>query len=588
MFDKNLTKLPGFMRVMALLLVSSLAQAACIAALSLALAHTLANLWNGASLADQGLPIAVFLACFLARHVILYVQGELLDSYARSQARSLRERMLETAFASNSDIVGHEGTAAVAAHAIEGIDQIENYLRIILPKIVGVVAIPIPLLICAFVHDWVTGVILLVAFPVIIFYMVLLGRTAKARAEAQYATYTRMSNHFIDTLRGLDTLKAFGAAKPYGATVFDVSERFREATIRTLRVATLSGAVLDLIATFGVAAVAIMLAFRLMDGSLSLYVGLACLILSPEYFRPIREFAGDFHASFDGKNALIAVLGILDAGDADPTEAPAVANWDKNPVLRLSHVSFSYGQPSRPGSDDGADATPSLALDDISFELRGNRRVGIVGTSGSGKSTLAALLGGFNLPASGSIEACGTQLAHLRVPDWQRQMLFIPQDPYLFSTTLRENIAFYTPQATDEDIDRAVRMVGLESLVSELPQGLDTRVGEGGRGLSGGQAQRVALCRALLDPSRKVLVFDEPTAHLDIETELELKERMLPIMQDRLVLFATHRMHWLQNMDWVLVLENGCLVEQGTPHELLARDGALTRLARQMRGGDAA
>ena len=159
--------------------------------------------------------------------------------------------------------------------------------------------------------------------------------------------------------------------------------------------------------------------------------------------------------------------------------------------------------------------------------MRGFKRIGIVGASGSGKSTLANVLGGFLAPSAGAVFAAGRRLDDLREPSWQRQVIYIPQDPYLFHATLRENIAFYRPDAADEEVERAVRAMGLEGLVAELPEGLGTLVGEGGRALSGGERQRVALARALLDRSRRVLVFDEPTAHLDIETELELKERML-------------------------------------------------------------
>ena len=164
-------------------------------------------------------------------------------------------------------------------------------------------------------------------------------------------------------------------------------------------------------------------------------------------------------------------------------------------------------------------------------------------------------------------------------------MAYIPQDPYLFHATLRENLVFYCPDATDDEVARAVEVMGLEGLVDELPRGLDTRIGEGARPLSGGQAQRIALARAFLDRSRRILLFDEPTAHLDIETEMELKERMLPLMEGRLVFFATHRLHWVDDMDLVVVMEGGRVAELGAPEELRAGGGAFARLAAQLEGG---
>ena len=170
-------------------------------------------------------------------------------------------------------------------------------------------------------------------------------------------------------------------------------------------------------------------------------------------------------------------------------------------------------------------------------------------------------------------------------PNWQKQLTYIPQTPYIFSTSLRENIAFYHPEATDVEIQEAIKVVGLTDLVNELPEGLDTEIGSGKRALSGGQAQRIALARAFLDQSRRVMVFDEPTAHLDIETELELKEKMLPLMKDHLVFFATHRLHWMKQMDYIFVMEQVKLVEQGTYDQLLVNpNGAFNRMVCQMRG----
>lgn len=621
MVDKALFALPGIRRVLAALAALSLVRAGLIITQAAALAFAVTALWNGGALAAQYPAIALFFCCFVGGQLVLFWEDCFIGHYADEQADALRSRLLESVFAAHAQIVRDHGTASVASAALEGADQVRDYLKTLLPKMAHLAVIPALLLIAVFTQDAVSGIILLVLYPVIVFYMMLLGNAAKRRAERQFASYQAMSNHFVDTLRGLDTLRAFGAARKHATQIFQVSERFRTTTVETLRVATLSGGVLDLIATVGVGAVAVMLGLRLMDGSMTLLPALAVLVLAPEYFRPIRDFAADFHASLDGKNALAHIQRLItesqqrtdgaaealneepvgagtdtadavretgagtaaaaSAADAAAAKASPAAGtaaaadggipaWTSASHLALENVAFSYRGTDRP------------ALSDVSLSVQGFQKIGIVGISGSGKSTLAGLLGGFNVPDAGTVRVDGTAVGNLQRADWQRQVLYLPQDPYLFHDTLRANLCFYTPAADDEAVQRAVDAVGLQPLVDQLPQGLDTVIGDGGRGLSGGQAQRIALARALLDPSRRVLIFDEPTAHLDIETEYELKQRMLPLMQDRLVFFATHRLHWLAQMDRVLVLENGRIAEQGAPAQLREADGALARLIRRM------
>lgn len=577
MIDRSIFALPGIKGALAFLVAVAALRALAVVGQAWALATALVSLWYGGAVLDQAGWLALFLVCFVGRQALVTVQESYLERYADARADELRQDLLRTVFTEGGSVVQAHGTGTVATMVLEGVDQVETYIRLILPKTVGVVVVPFVLLVFIFPLDWVSGVIALVAFPFIILYMVILGHTAQDEAAKQHATFQVMSNHFIDSLRGIDTLKLFGRGKAHGTSIYEVSERFREATMKTLRVATLSSTVLDLFSTFSLAAVAIMLGFRLVDGTLVLFPALLVLILVPEYFKPVRDFASDYHASLDGKNALITIQQLIGQRDEDAAARAARANeavpaWDADARLEVRDLGFSYPD--------------AAVLHDVSFSVQGFRKVGIVGTSGAGKSTLVNLLGGFAAPTEGALVVNGEDAGTLGCAAWQKQVVYIPQNPYLFHATLRENIAFYAPDAAEGDIERAVRVMGLEDVVAELPDGLDTLIGEGARALSGGQAQRIALARALLDPSRRILLFDEPTAHLDIETELELKERMLPLMEGRLVFFATHRLHWTRDMDLVLVMEDGRIVEAGAPDALLARGGAFARLVSQM-GGEA-
>ncbi len=567
MFDKAILTLPGAPRMLALLVASALAKALLVVGQAWSVSHAIVNLWHGLPVEGQLGWVAAFLACFVGRQLVGSARDRLIDAYAYRRADELRERLLDRAFAVGPALAREQGTGSLTTSIIEGVDQVESYMALLMPKIADLMTIPPALVIALFALDWVSGVIALVAFPCIVLFMVILGSTARDEAARQHARYQVLANHFVDSLRGLETLRSFGRARQHGRSVFSVSEDFRAATMRTLRVATLSSAVLDLFTTLSLAAVSIMMGFRLVDGTLAFLPALTALLLVPEYFRPIREFAADFHATLDGKNALASILRVVEAPE-EPVHDVLVSPWAHDSVVELRDVRFAYPGASRD------------ALTGVSLRVRGRMKVGIVGASGSGKSTLVALLGGFVAPSGGDVSVQGTHVPSLRVPDWQGQLTYIPQSPYVFHASLRDNVAFYRPDATRDQVRHAMEMVGLAELADSLPQGMDTTIGEGARALSGGQAQRIALARAFLDDGRRVLLFDEPTAHLDVETEMELKERMLPLMEGRLVFFATHRLHWMGDMDLVVVLEQGRVAQVGTPRELAADpDGAFARVA---------
>ena len=587
MIDRSLFSLPGIRTALAQLAAINAALGALAVAQAWALALAISRLWAGGALACSLVPAAAFLACYVLRQAMRTLQDSRMERYAGERASELRRNLLERVYDEGPALVQKTGSGGISALALEGISQVETYLELILPKMVGVVAVPAVILIAIFATDWASGIIALVCYPVTVLYMVMLGKTAQERAARRHAEFMRLSNHFIDSLRGIETLRLFGRSRAHAGRIYSVSERFREATMKTIAVATLSSAVLDLIATFGLAGIAILLGFRLSDGEVALLPALFVLIMVPDYFAPLRAFASDFHASLDGKNALAAITGVISGACAHSTDrstgtaagaGPSQASvdddfsWEPRSTLELSGVCYSYDGNQR-------------ALSDISIVLRGGMRVGLVGLSGAGKSTLASLLAGFIAPSAGGIRLDGAAVSNLCSQGWRHQVAYIPQTPYIFHATLAQNIAFYRPDATLEQIEDAARAMGLMGLVRDLPQGLHTVIGEAGRPLSGGESHRVALARAFLDPSRRVLILDEPTAHLDIETEVELKETLLPLFSDRLVVFATHRLHWVDQMDLVLVMESGRLVQAGSPAQLKGTQGYLA-LASAINGSE--
>ncbi|MBF0786347.1 MULTISPECIES: thiol reductant ABC exporter subunit CydD [unclassified Streptococcus] len=569
MLDKAVMRLSGVHKLLGLLAGLDILQAIFIIGQAAGLSQAITGVWGGKPLEEQLLPAMCFFICYLGRHIIHYLKNEHLDRFSSQQASQLRGQLLRKIFELGPHIVQKEGSGNVITMALDGISLVENYLHLILNKMMNMSIIPWLILIYIFYLDWESGLVLLIVFPIIIIFMIILGYAAQARADRQYAQYQLLSNHFLDTLRGLDTLKFFGRSKSYSKTIYQTSENFRKATMNALRIGILSTFALDFFTTLSIAVVAVLLGLRLINGQMLLFPALTILILAPEYFLPVRDFSSDYHATLDGKNALQSIQKILKTPSIRQ-EQVSITTWNNDSCLELEDISIAYGE--------------KKLFAGTSLTLSGYQKIGIIGMSGSGKSSFINLLSGFLGPEKGDIRIDDVQLTNLDQEDWRKQLLYIPQHPYVFEMSLRDNITFYTPSASDTQVREAISVVGLDDLVASLPEGLDTRIGNGARPLSGGQAQRIVLARAFLDRERRILLLDEPTAHLDIETELELKEKMLPLMDNRLVLLATHRLHWLHQMDYILVLDQGKIVEMGTYDDLLAQKGKLYHLKTAMGG----
>ncbi len=572
MIDKNLFQIPKMRRVLLGLAVISLLQAFFIIGQAYYLARAITGLWYGGRLKEQVIYIVIFALCFIARHIILLMRDKWLMHYAHEQVTELRVAFLDKVFALGPNFVQKNGTGHMVSLSIEGMHQIENYFVLILPKIVNMMVIPWVIVAFIWTQDHRSAWIVFFVFPVIIIFMILLGYAAKAKADRQYEGFQRLGNHFLDVLRGLPTLRVLGLTKRYERNVFEVSEQYRKATMSTLKIAILSTFALDFFTTLSVAVVALFLGLKLMAGTLVLLPALTVLILVPDFFLPIRDFSNDYHATLDGGNTLKDLFSVLNQPNTTAPFSIDIPRWHQDSTLMIHHMSVSYDQ-----------KTP--VLQHLNFSWQGYGKIGVIGMSGSGKSTLIKTLGGFLAPDQESIEIEKHSVRHLNLPKWQEQLAYLPQDPYLFHDTLRDNIAFYTPEATDEEILTAIQHAGLDMWLSELPEGLDTMIGEGAQSVSGGQAQRIALARIFLDQHRRILLFDEPTAHLDIETEADLKETMLPLFEGRLVFFATHRLHWMKEMDYILVMDQGMIVEQGTYEDLSSDpNSAYSQLVNAMGG----
>ncbi|KST93440.1 Transport ATP-binding protein CydC [Lactococcus lactis subsp. lactis] len=570
MIDKSLFELPGVRRMFPILGILAVFQFIAIAGQALFLATAITKLWQG-QLFSHTIPwVLGFFACFLSREIINFGRSKALDKLAYQLATKLRGDMLDKFFRLGPVAIANLGSGSAATTVITGIDQVENYIKLVLSKVLNMMIIPMLILIPVYFLDWQSGIVLTLTFPFAIIFMILLGYAAQGRAERQYKTFQYLSNHFLDSLRGISTLKYFGLSKDYSNSIYKTSEDFRKETMGALRIAMLSTFALDFFASLSVAVVALFLGLRLMSGDILLFPALAALILAPEYFLPLRDFASDYHATLNGKNALAAVNEVLSTEENTLSVLTEKVTWSANSQLQLTELGKIY--------DTGR------GISNVNLSVNGFKKIAIVGNSGSGKSTLLSMLAGFLKPTAGEIKLNEQSLTSLTDENYRQSVQFIPQKTYIFAGTFRENLDFYEPDSTDDEIKAAAKLAGLESLIDEI--GLDGQIGASGRTISGGQAQRVALARAFLSHTRNILFLDEPTAHLDIETELEIKANILPLLENKLVFIATHRLHWLSSMDLVIVLNEGQVAGIGTPEQLLSENTYYQKLLSQMRGVD--
>jgi thiol reductant ABC exporter CydD subunit len=439
-------------------------------------------------------------------------------------------------------------TGELANTAVQGVDALESYFAGYLPQLVLAAAVPLAVIAWVGALDPVTAGILALTVPLLVAFMVLVGKGANAQARGRWQALALLGAHFLDVVQGLATLRAYGREHAQERTLAEVGERYRAETMATLRVAFLSALVLELCAMIGTALVAATIGVQLVDGALGLQAGLTVLLLAPELYAPLRLVGQQFHASTDASNASELMFAALDAPVAIARSsaaggAPAagavpwagVAPWAggasiPDPALapvRFEKVGFEY--PQRRGG----------VLSDVDLELEPGLITALVGPSGSGKSTLARLLMRLDDPTTGRVACAGVDLRELHPEDWRAQIAWVPQRPTLFTGTVAENIALYAPAATRAQVERAARAVGAERLIDALPGGLDTVIGDGGRRLSAGQSQRLGLARAFL-AERPLLVLDEPTAHLDEPSALALADAIERLARGRTTLLIVH------------------------------------------------
>jgi ATP-binding cassette, subfamily C, bacterial CydD len=477
----------------------------------------------------------------------------------------LRERLIAHVLRLGPSYTKEERTGELTTTATEGIEKLDAYVGRYLPQVF--LSVLVPLMIAGYVlpRDLSSAILLMVTAPVIPVMMVLVGGYAEEHTRHQWRALARMGASFLDAMQGLTTLKLFGRSADEGVKVAAASDEFRRRTMKVLRYAFLSGFVLEFMTAAAIGIIAVTLGVRMISGSMPFETAFLLLLLTPEFYKPLRELGAHRHAGMEGSAAADRIFEILATPVRVRQGSQARELGSDEISIEFSGVGYTY-----PGNGEAA-------LSDLTLFLPAGTTTALVGRSGSGKSTLVNVLMRFVDADTGAIRANGVEITTLPAGDWRHNLALVPQRPHLFHGSVLENIRLARPGASREEVERAAELAGAAGFIRQLPDGYETGIGERGARLSRGEAQRVAIARAFLKDA-PVLVMDEPTSSLDPESELLIRTALKRLAVGRTVLVVAHRLNTVYGADRIAVLDGGRLVETGTHRELVQNNGLYASL----------
>ena len=487
-----------------------------------------------------------------AREKIGFQSGQLLRNH-------IRQKILDKIHLVGPATINQKPAGSWASIMLEQVENLHNFYARFLPQQSLSAIVPIVIFIAVFPLNWAAGLILMITAPLVPLFMIIVGIAAADNSQKNMDTLSRLSAQFLDRLRGLETLRLFNRTSEQTEHIENATEDFRETTMDVLKLAFLSSAVLEFFTSISIALMAVYFGFSYLgqiefgtyNAPLTLFTGFFCLILAPEFYQPLRDLGAYYHDRAAGIGAADAIVDFLESDYL-------TVNQNEKTISLESAVEISAENLVVLSTQGSALTKP------LNFQIPANHNVALVGQSGAGKTSLMNVILGF-LPYEGSLKINGQELRESNLADWRKHIAWVGQNPLLLQGTIKENLLLGNIQANDEEINQALIRSQAKEFTDKL--GLHYEIKDGGLGVSVGQAQRLAIARALLRKG-DLLLLDEPTASLDAQSENLVLHALNEASQHQTTLMITHRIEDLKQCDQIFVMQRGEIVQQGKFAEL--------------------
>ena len=496
---------------------------------------------------------------FGMRAIILWTREKIGFQSGQLLRNHIRQKILDKIHLVGPATINQKPAGSWASIMLEQVENLHNFYARFLPQQSLSAIVPVVILIAVFPLNWAAGLILMITAPLVPLFMIIVGIAAADNSQKNMDSLSRLSAQFLDRLRGLETLRLFNRTSEQTEHIENATEDFRETTMDVLKLAFLSSAVLEFFTSISIALMAVYFGFSYLgqiefgtyNAPLTLFTGFFCLILAPEFYQPLRDLGTYYHDRAAGIGAADAIVDFLEADYLTVHQNEKTISLESAVEISAENLVVL--------STQGSALTKPL-----NFQIPANHNVALVGQSGAGKTSLINVILGF-LPYEGSLKINGQELRESNLADWRKHIAWVGQNPLLLQGTIKENLLLGNIQANDEEINQALMHSQAKEFTDKL--GLHHEIKDGGLGISVGQAQRLAIARALLRKG-DLLLLDEPTASLDAQSENLVLHALNEASQHQTTLMITHRIEDLKQCDQIFVMQRGEIVQQGKFAEL--------------------